>query len=315
MADRSWFGLKKVEESAQDEPKTDETQNQPSFVTKEEFQSLSTKLDTLTGFLQQPRTEPQPKEPKQPALPPIDDVDDSEIESAWRRARESGEDEDYSRARTLERRRDNARFERYRREQEQRLTELQTQGMERFGQINARMARDALKNKADYGFISKEVEERIGQVPPEQLTVEVAEHIYNMVRGEKADEIWEKRAERAAREKAKATTPEGGQQNGREQSQAPPVTFQSVFGERISAPDAQWPTGGDLWQGRHETPDQFAKQLGYNDGTHYARVAQYVMQAQQCTDCFMDVLPNEEHTCPVRSKQRLINFPPELQFK
>lgn len=316
--DRNWFRRSQQEQPKEepDEEKAPEPESAaPQYVTMEQFSNLTGQLSQLTTMLGnqggQSGTSPDPEPPKR-ELPPIEEPSEAEIEAAFTKAVESGEPSDYRALRALENKRSSAQMERYKRATDERLETLQTQGMGMFGQINTRQARDFLKGQKYYSYVEKDVEERLKGIDASQLTPEVAKHVYDMAVGANFEDIQTKEAERQARERSKTPVPEGTGQSGRTQNREARGTFASVFGEGVASPLAQWPTGGALWQKNHDSPDRFAKNLGYNDADHYARVSSWIMQTEQCNDCFMDVLPNEEHNCQVHSSNRLINFPAEL---
>ena len=322
--DKRWFKFGGEKESTSQEPekKDPETSEelpkiQPEFVTKEEFSSLSGKIDllatSLTNLPQKPAVSPEDGVPKKPDLPIIQEIKDEEVDAAWAAADASNEAVDIAKARRLQGKQYEAKLEQYDRTQNERFENLQAQGIGMIGQINTRMTKESLKTMPYYSYVSKQIEDQIGALPAEQRTPELAQWFYDAAVGKNIDEITARESERKAREKAKTVLPEESNMNGRTQPKDHVTTFAGVFGTEIADADAMWPAGGLLWQKNHDTPDRFAKNLGYRDADHYAKVSQFIMATEPCPDCFRDILPNDEHTCEVRSGSGLINFPPELR--
>lgn len=305
----------KVEEDEGNAPNTPETPKpaEPNlnegYVSREQFESVQNQLNQLTNIATAALGEGgggnQPPAPED-TDPPIEDVTNEQINTAWAKARESGEPDDILAAKRLDDRRHNANLLRLQRDSDKKIKELESKGMGAIGQLNERNARLWLKEQDYYQDFKTEIEEEFDKLNPSVKNEQGAQAVYNFVLGNNTKKIIDKELE--TRERAKQLQEEGGglDTNGRSGrgadggSRRPGARFAEIFGEQVAQPDARWGGGGQLWQGRHSNPDQFAQNLGYGSADEYAEAGEAIMSVEDCPHCFMpmiETIQGNEHKC------------------
>ena len=308
-----WFSKKEEPPAEPKAPEPSAPELPPAFVTQDQFSQVNQRLEQLTGALignqqgqQAPALAPEPE---------IPDVTDEEIQQAWATATESGELADIQRARAAEQKRTNANQVRLERTLNCRIQQLEEQGTQWVGGIQEKFAKQSLEGKEYYQVYKKEIDAQIAQIPVAQRTPEILDAVYKYVIGDKQEEIFEKKMEARARQAEEVVAADSNNRTGRAQGgnmSQDEATFANVFGESLAGQGARWEGGGDLWTGRHRNPDEFARNLGYEDANAYARASQAIMAVEDCPNCFAPMtesIQGGSHDCPIAVSTHRLGLP------